>query len=95
MSDIRCPYCEELQDIDHDGSYGYEENQIHQQQCIECDKYFVYTTSIHFYYDVEKADCLNGGEHKYRKTRQYVEPYDHLNRLVCEDCGNEKSLVKE
>jgi hypothetical protein len=87
MSDVRCPYCDFSQDIDHDDSYGYEEDRIYNQSCRECEKYFVYTTSIHFYYDVEKADCLNGGEHKYKKSFTYP---SGDSRLVCEDCGETK-----
>ena len=55
MSDIDCPYCGKGQDINHDDGYGYEEDEIFEQECSGCDKVFVFTTSIDFYYEAEKA----------------------------------------
>jgi len=63
-SDINCPYCDAGQEINHDDGYGYSEDKKHEQQCGNCDKHFTYTTSISFYYEAEKADCLNGEPHK-------------------------------
>lgn len=50
---VKCPYCNKSQKINHDDGYGYEEDRIHQQECDSCDKTFIYTTSIVFYYDVD------------------------------------------
>ena len=90
--DILCPYCGKEQDIEHDGGYGYEENEVHKQQCGECDKYFTYTTSISFYYDAEKADCLNGDEHNFFPTKTYPKQYSLMR---CEDCGEERIPTTE
>lgn len=86
--DIECPYCGHGQEIDHDDGYGYEQDEIHQQECGYCEKVFAYTTVILFYYEAEKADCLNGGEHKFRKIHGCPEEY-FKNRYRCEDCGEE------
>jgi DNA-directed RNA polymerase subunit RPC12/RpoP len=91
MSDIECPYCGTDIDIDHDDGYGYEEDKLHQQECSNCDRMFVYTTSTHYYYEAEKADCLNGGEHKYKLTVTYPVEYS---RMRCVDCGEEISVKK-
>lgn len=56
--DVECPYCGEGQEINHDDGYGYEEDRRHEQQCGSCEKHFVFTTSISFYYEAEKADYL-------------------------------------
>ncbi len=89
MSDVKCPYCEGDIEIDHDDGYGYEEGEIHNQECGKCGKIFVYTTSILFYYDLEKADCLNDEEHKYEKTKTYPPQFA---RLRCKICGDEKPM---
>lgn len=88
MNDIECPYCGEEQDINHDDGYGYEEGATHNQQCEKCDKYFTYTTSISYYYESYKADCLNeGGEHDYRPT---VTCPVECTRMHCKICDEER-----
>lgn len=82
--DIKCPYCEHEQDICHDDGYGYEESIAHQQQCGKCNKHFVFYTSISFYYEVEKADCLNGGEHDWKPTRTYPKEFTDMECNMCE-----------
>jgi hypothetical protein len=87
MHDVECPYCEEKQEINHDDGYGYKEDEIHEQECPSCEKKFAFTTSISYYYDVTKADCLNGGEHE-------MEPVTHSPPLWpdwvrCKACGHE------
>ena len=46
--DVKCPYCNKGQDINHDDGFGYEEDAIHEQDCISCSKIFAFTTSISF-----------------------------------------------
>ena len=57
MSDIKCPYCEEEQEINHDDGYGYAEDGDYEQDCTKCGKTFKYTTSISYNYQVE---CQEG-----------------------------------
>lgn len=92
MKDVNCPYCGYEQDINHDDGYGYEEGVLHQQQCGECDKIFTFSTSISFDYDVEKADCLNGGEHIWRPQKVYPVQYT---KMECEYCGEERQPNEE
>lgn len=67
MSDVECPYCGKGQEINHDDGAGYEEGCLHEQECSDCEKTFTFYTTISFDYEAYKADCLNGGEHKWRK----------------------------
>lgn len=90
--DIKCPYCEYEQDIDHEDGYGYQEDTVHQQECCNCGKSFVYTTSISFYYDAEKADCLNDGEHDYQPTCTQPRCYT---KMRCTMCDDERRLTDE
>lgn len=82
-----CPYCGEEQKIDHDDGYGYEEDEVYKQECADCEKTFIYTTSISFHYSTEKAECLNGGEHDYRINRNA--PYNTA-RMICTHCDEYK-----
>lgn len=91
-NDINCPYCEAHQDINHDDGYGYDQDEIHQQECSECEKTFTFTTSIIYHYDVEQADCLNGGEHDYKPIRGCPEEY-FKDKYRCTMCGEETTLT--
>lgn len=92
MEDVNCPYCGHGQEINHDDGYGYAEDRKHEQTCWACDKTFAFTTSISFSYKAEKADCLNGGEHRYEPTmtapRRYTE-------MECLDCGGRRKPTDE
>jgi len=85
MSEVQCPYCETGQEINHDDGYGYDEDEIYEQECGDCEKVFAYTTSIHFHYEAAKADCLNDGEHRYK--RSITHPVE-FTKMVCRDCGD-------
>lgn len=90
--DVECPYCGKEQDICHDDGYGYSEGEKHQQQCGYCNKTFVFETSISFYYDVEKADCLNGGEHDFKPTVTFPKEYT---KMQCSMCDASRLLTDE
>jgi len=83
MSDVECPYCGEGQDINHDDGYGYDEARTYEQECGDCEKTFVYETSIIFSYEASTADCLNGGEHDWYAPVTYPRKYT---RMTCRDC---------
>lgn len=63
MKDVECPYCGHEQNIDHGDGYGYEEDEIHDQECSECEKSFGFYTHISFSYDPIKVPCFNGADH--------------------------------
>lgn len=92
MSDVNCPYCDAEQEINHDDGYGYEEDGDYQQECGDCEKTFAYTTSIIFLHRANKADCLNGSEHKYKPTITYPKKYT---RMMCSDCGDRRDCTPE
>ena len=82
--DVECPYCGKYQEICHDDGAGYSEDRRHEQACSDCDKVFVFSTSIHYHYEAWRADCLNeGGEHKLEMSTTYPGRYS---RMQCEDC---------
>ncbi len=66
MSDLECPYCEAGLDVNHDDEFGFgcDEDVAHQMKCKECGKTFVFHTVVYRDYDPQKADCLNGSNHR-------------------------------
>ncbi len=85
-----CPYCGNENEINHDDGYGFEEDEIFEQQCAKCEKYFAYTTFTHFSYTARKAACMNGGKHRRKRTRTHPPQYA---RWRCVACGDEKPLT--
>lgn len=90
--DIECPYCEQDLDICHDDGFGYEEGVKHQMECSHCGKSFVFETSISFYYEPEKADCLNDDNHDYKITRSYPKEFSEME---CTMCGDKRELTDD
>lgn len=88
--DVFCPYCGSEQEINHDDGFGYEEDVRHEMQCSECEKNFVFTTSISYDYKAEKADCLNNNNHKYILT--HTSPKE-LSTMRCEYCDDSRELT--
>ncbi len=56
MSDVKCPICGFEQEINHDDGYGFEEDERHDQFCINCEYEFEFTTSITYSYNVYCKD---------------------------------------
>jgi len=83
--DVECPYCGAGQEINHDDGYGYSEDEKHQQECGDCDRTFVFTTSISYYYEAEKADCLNDSNHDYQPTKTCPKKYSRMQCTVCDE----------
>lgn len=92
MCDIKCPYCGSEEEINHDDGYGHEEDRVHSQECGECEKTFVFTTSVHYSYEVTKADCLNGAPHQWHMTHTYPKEF---RMWRCFYCAEEKKPTLE
>lgn len=90
--DLECPYCEKELDICHDDGFGYQEGVNHEIQCPHCDKYFIFQTSISFYYEPYKADCLNDGKHDYQLTSTHPNCFA---KMRCTICGGERDLTDD
>lgn len=92
MSDLNCPYCDAELEVCHDDGYGYDEGVKHQMECYNCGKSFVFETSISFYYESEKADCLNSGDHNWKRTITYPVEFTEMK---CSICGERRSPTPE
>ena len=99
MSDLECPYCEAELEVCHDDGFGYDEDEVHEMQCSECDKNFVFNTHISYNYFSEKADCLNGSPHRFNEWRRlWLNQYDEeVQYRRCKDCDEEerRTIKKE
>jgi hypothetical protein len=86
MSDVKCPYCGNEQEINHDDGYGYEEDRDYEQQCDSCDADFHFTTSISYHYDVY---CQEGGHD--------MEPlgYSQPGMIQCTKCDYYTTSIKQ
>lgn len=82
MSDVTCPYCGTLQEINHDDGYGYEEDEEYEQQCEGCDKDFKFKTVISFDYTVLCQD----EDHKIvENISEYQgDKYSHKHCIKCD-----------
>ena len=92
--DIQCPYCGHDIEICHDDGFGYEEDALHHYECDNCEKMFVFTTSISFYYHAEKADCLNGADHDMQPIIGAPEE-NFIGRYRCSVCYEEEDRDPE
>ncbi len=87
MNDLCCPYCDEEL-----GSYVddcHEPDVQYEHQCSKCDKNFVFTIEYYPSFTSNKADCLNGEEHKFEPICGIPREY-FKNKYRCEDCGKEE-----
>lgn len=92
MDSVECPYCGSEEEINHDDGGYYDQDVTHQMQCNNCEKNFVFTTSIRFTYYPEKADCLNDGKHCYVPTHTIPKV---LTRMKCCMCDDTRDLTDE
>ena len=90
--DLKCPYCEAELQVNHDDGFGYEEDVKHQMDCDACDRTFVFTTSISFSYESERADCLNGMKHSYKLTTTFPKEFS---KMACKYCDDIRELTKK
>ena len=92
MSDLECPYCGAENKVCHDDGYGYEEDDLHEMECCKCEKLFVFTTSIIFYYRSYAAECLNTSKHDLVETKTYPKRFS---RMQCKHCSYSEPLSKD
>ncbi len=90
--DLECPYCGIGLDVNHDDGFGYREDVKHEMHCSNCDKYFVFKTTILYVYEPSQADCLNGENHEEVLTKTYPKKYS---TMKCKNCGNARQCTPE
>ena len=86
MCDVKCPYCGAEQEINHDGGYGHEEDVKHEQECVQCEKEFMFKTMVSYSYGVYCQD----GDHEMEPAGDM-----HPGVYVCSKCDFFESRRKE
>ena len=85
--DLECPYCEAELYVCHDDGFGFDEDVQHEMQCDRCEKNFTFQTCISHDYYAEKADCLNGGPHRFGDWQvAWVHEGKKAEDRYCKDC---------
>ena len=92
MDIVECPYCKEDVELNHDDGAHYNENEMEQERCEGCDKYFMVSGSVSWDYEGYKADCQNGTEHDYKITNTFPIKYS---RMCCSMCEEEREPTAE
>lgn len=85
MSDFNCPYCGAPFSVCNDDGHGYAEDVCHQDQCLSCEKHFVFTTAISFHYTPHKAECLNDGEHDWAPVLTTPVEFSTMRCRACDE----------
>ena len=86
---VICPYCETEQEVNHDDWQNYQEDEHTETTCSECEKEFICTTSISYYHEWLKADCLNWSPHKFEQIHWSPKEW-YIWRFRCKDCDKEE-----
>lgn len=95
MYEIECPYCEHEFDLNHDDGAFYDEEHRREEECPNCEKKFMVTSSMSWNFEGEKADCLNDGNHNWKKKYNPKYYPQLIHREICEDCDEERTLPTE
>lgn len=91
--DLKCPYCGF--DFDIDDRYGIKlDGGDNEATCEneECGKRFGFTAYESVTYCCEKADCLNGADHKW--AVRWSAPR-RGSKMACQDCGEVREMTAE
>ena len=86
MDDVECPYCEKYFDVDYSER---EQGETFEYPCPHCGKMVFITLSFLPTFDIEKAPCLNEGDHVWRKV--YSSFYGEYEECLCGETRNKIS----
>lgn len=85
--DVECPHCGDGQNVSRDD--GIEDGLQFERECRSCETNYMVTAHISVSFSADKADCLNDGQHDYRRTNTFPPQFE---RMRCSMCGDEKPL---
>lgn len=85
--DVQCPYCEKYFDVD---TCEQEPDNWFEEYCPHCGKGVFVQVEYYPSFSIEKAPCLNGGEHEwYNVTSSFHGKYSQCN------CGKTKDKISD
>ncbi len=89
MNDLYCPYCDE--DLGSHVDDCHSQDVQYEHQCPKCDKNFVFTIEYYPSFTSNKADCLNGKEHKFEQITGVPKEL-FKDKYRCKDCSEMKII---
>lgn len=95
MDTVECPYCEKDVSICHDDGAYYNDDETEEIECDHCEKKFLVRSSMSWDFCGEKAECLNDGNHHWKK-RYSKKVYPQYSRMEeCSECGEHRTLPED
>jgi len=85
MEDIKCPYCGNEFEVNHDDGVGYTDGETHTQYCDSCGKDFECKTTVMFMYET----FCNEGDHELDHHET-----DRAHHYQCNRCDYSKCELK-
>lgn len=95
-TEVTCPYCEKEFDVDTDDGRHYNQNESEEEECPNCGKTVIISSSCTWYREASEADCLNDAPHPYSEWSTYWVGEQGPNlgkfyeRRYCETCGKDE-----
>lgn len=90
MKDTECPYCHKDQEINTDDGYGLDDGGTFNQECGDCGKTFIFTTTITVSHEAYEAPCLNGAPHNMQPIKGVPAAF-FVGKTRCTCCGLEET----
>lgn len=84
---VSCPYCNKENKLETENFNNYDQGESIERECRNCGKIFLFSYELSFEFSAQKADCLNGAEHKFERTNAYPEAF---RKIACKVCGLEQ-----
>jgi hypothetical protein len=94
MSEVTCPYCYEDFEVSHDDGAHCEQDGFEQEECPNCEKIMMISTSIEIYNEAHSAPCLNDGKHSWGKIHGAPTEF-FVGMYRCDYCNEEESRTPE
>lgn len=87
LSNVRCPYCKEIDDIDYEPDGAPSDGDIITVSCPNCKMNFCGSLDVSFSLLFETvAPCQNDGEHEWEEIKSFPD-LDKVNKQ-CKNCGD-------
>lgn len=100
MADIECPYCGHEFDVCYDDGAHCTDGGRDTEMCPECEKYCLVETTLHYYHEARKADCVNSEnaeekDHEWYERRLFSSERGSIQEekaRICRACGKMEKL---
>jgi DNA-directed RNA polymerase subunit RPC12/RpoP len=92
---VECPYCGLDFEVNTDDGRHYQDGESLEEECPHCDMMVMVSSSVSWYREASKADCLNGiSDHDWTEWSKHWPVEENTKwyaRRRCNDCEKEES----